>query len=227
MKTLDTTLAYETPEGVELDLRLAGPLVRACAWSIDAGIRAVLYLVIGYIFSLFGGVGMALMLISFFLLEWFYPVVFEIRSGQTPGKKAMGIHVVNDNGTPVNWSASILRNLLRSVDFLPLLYGVGLVSMLINREFRRLGDLVAGTLVTYKEKTEQRSELPPAAPVAPPQGLDIDEQLLLLLYAERSHTFSGERRVELANLLSELTGQQGEAAVQTLWGNAHWLAEGK
>lgn len=161
------------------------------------------------------------------MLEWFYPVFFEVRNGQTPGKKAMGIHVINDNGTPVNWSASILRNLLRSVDFLPLMYCVGLISMLLNREFRRLGDLVAGTLVTYKEQTEQRTELPPADPLAPPQGLDIDEQLLLLLFAERSQSFSGERRIELANLLSELTGHEGEAAVQALWGNAHWLAEGK
>ena len=224
---LDTIRAYETPEGVELDLRLAGPLVRACAWAIDAGIRGVLYLAIGYLFSIFGGVGLSLMLISFFLLEWFYPVVFELRSGQTPGKKALGIQVVNDNGTPVNWSASVLRNLLRSVDFLPLLYCFGVISMLINSEFRRLGDLAAGTVVTYRDKSGDRPVLPEADALAPPQGLDVDEQLLLLLFAERSGTLSGERRIELANLLGELTGRQGEAAVKGLWGNARWLTEGK
>jgi len=224
---LDTIRAYETPEGVELDLRLAGPLVRACAWAIDAVIRAALYLVIAYLFSLFGGVGLSLTLISVFLLEWFYPVVFEMRSGQTPGKKALGIQVVNDNGTPVNWSASVVRNLLRSVDFLPFLYCFGVITMLINPEFRRLGDLAAGTLVTYRDRSGDRPVLPEADALAPPQGLDVDEQLLLLLFAERSGTLSGERRIELANLLGELTGRHGEAAVKTLWANARWLTEGK
>ncbi len=227
MGLLDTTRAYETPEGVELDLRLAGPLVRACAWAIDTAIRAVLYAATAYVFSLFGGVGLSLMLISFFLLEWFYPVVFEVHNGQTPGKKTMGIQVVHDKGTPVALPASLLRNLLRAVDFLPFLYGFGLVSMLVNREFRRLGDLVAGTLVTYRDSAGARSELPAAQSLAPPPGLDVDEQLLLLLFAERSETFSAERRVELADLLSDLTGKQGEAGVQALWGNARWLAEGK
>jgi uncharacterized RDD family membrane protein YckC len=227
MGLLDTIRAYETPEGVELDLRLAGPVVRACAWAIDAAIRGVVYLLASYGFSLFGGVGLSLMLISFFLLEWFYPVFFEIRSGQTPGKKALGIHVVNDNGTPVTASASLLRNLLRSVDFLPLLYSFGLISMLINREFRRLGDLAAGTLVTYRDKVEERPELPVAEVQPPPPGLDADEQLLLLLFAERSNTLSGERRVELAELLSDVTGKSGEAGVKALWGNARWLVEGR
>ncbi|MCP4992802.1 MAG: RDD family protein [Gammaproteobacteria bacterium] len=224
---LDTTRAYEAPEGVELELRLAGPVVRACAWAIDALIRGVLYGVIGLVLSFFGGVGLSIMLISFFLLEWFYPVVFEVYSGQTPGKKAMGIHVVHDNGTPISWSASIVRNLVRTIDFLPFLYGFGLISMLLNKEFRRLGDLAAGTLVTYKQKSEERPKLPEAQPLQPAAELNVDEQLLLLLYAERSNTLSSQRRIELANLLTELTGQKGEAAVKAVWGNARWLAQGQ
>ncbi len=227
MDLLDTTRAHETPEGVELDLRLAGPVVRACAWAIDAAIRAVMYLVIGYAFSLLGGLGLSLMLIGFFLIEWFYPVFFEVRSGQTPGKRAMGIQVVHDNGTPVGWSASLLRNLLRSVDFLPLLYSVGLITMLINKEFRRLGDLAAGTLVTYRDRAGEDPQLPPATALTPPAGLDVDEQFLLLLFAERSHRLSTARRAELADVLEGLTGRRGEEGVQALWGYARWLVEGR
>jgi uncharacterized RDD family membrane protein YckC len=227
MSLLDTIRAHETPEGVELDLRLAGPLVRACAWAIDAAIRAALYVLIGYPFSLFGGLGLSLMLIAFFLLEWFYPVFFEVRSGQTPGKRAMGIHVVHDNGTPVGWSASLLRNLLRAVDFLPLLYSVGLLTMLINPEFRRLGDLAAGTVVAYRDRAVEEPQLPAATALRPPAGLDVDEQFLLLSFAERSHSLSTARRAELADVLRGLTGRRGEAGVQALWGYARWLVEGR
>jgi uncharacterized RDD family membrane protein YckC len=227
MNPLDTTRAHETPEGVELELRLAGPVVRACAWAIDAAIRAALYLVIGYAFSLFGGLGLSLMLIAFFLLEWFYPVFFEVSNGQTPGKRAMGIHVVHDNGTPVGWPAALLRNLLRAVDFLPLLYSVGLLTMLINTEFRRLGDLAAGTLVTYRDRAGEEPRLPAATAVRPAAGLDVDEQFLLLLFAERSPSLSTARRAELADVLQGLTGRRGEEGVRVLWGYAHWLVEGR
>jgi uncharacterized RDD family membrane protein YckC len=108
-----------------LEFRLAGPIVRAAAWAIDAVIRAVLYLALAIIMSLFGGVGMAVMLIGFFLIEWFYPVIFELHNGATPGKRMMGILVIQDNGTPVTPSASVIRNLLRTADFLPVLYATG------------------------------------------------------------------------------------------------------
>ena len=97
------------------------------------------------------GLGQGLMLLGFFLLEWFYPVFFELRSGATPGKRAMGLRVVHDDGTPVGAVASVIRNLLRVADFLPLFYAAGLVSCLVDRDFRRLGDLAAGTLVVHSE----------------------------------------------------------------------------
>ncbi|MCV6611186.1 MAG: RDD family protein, partial [Amphritea sp.] len=156
----DTVRTHETPEGIRLQLRMAGPVVRACAWAIDALIRVVLYGLIGAMFSFFGGVGTAVMLILFFLLEWFYPVVFEITSGATPGKKAMGLVVIHDNGTPISFVASFARNLLRAADFLPFLYAAGLLSMLMNRDFKRLGDLAAGTLVVYKELPVERHPIP-------------------------------------------------------------------
>jgi uncharacterized RDD family membrane protein YckC len=224
---LDTLLSYEIPEGVLLDYRLAGPVVRACAWAIDAAIRAVIYLVLVLIMSFLGGVGMALMLIGFFLIEWFYPVVFEIRSGATPGKRAMGIQVIQDNGTPVTPSASVIRNLLRSADFLPFFYATGLLTMLVNREFKRLGDLAAGTLVVYRDQLQSR-ELPPHAVASkPPVELNETEQLTLLSFAERGEKLSLGRRRELAELLSEQTGLEGDAAVNTLYAYANWILKGR
>ncbi|MCU7937258.1 MAG: RDD family protein [Candidatus Thiodiazotropha sp. (ex Dulcina madagascariensis)] len=226
-RPLDTLRSYEIPEGVLLDFRLAGPVVRACAWGIDAALRGLLYLALLLITTLLGGLGMALTLIGFFLIEWFYPVVFEIHNGATPGKRAMGIVVIQDNGTPVTPSASVIRNLLRAADFLPLLYAAGLVTMLINREFKRLGDLAAGTLVVYRDRQQERIQPPVSSASKPPIELSEDEQLTLLAFAERGETLSTERRQELAELLSEQTGLRGVDAVETLYAYANWILKGR
>lgn len=210
-----------------LALRLAGPVARAGAWTIDLGIRAVIYAMLGYVMSLFGGVGWSLILIGAFVLEWLYPVLFEVRRGATPGKSALGLRVVHDNGTPVSFAASMIRNLLRVADILPFLYGFGLASMLIDRDFRRLGDLAAGTLVVYADAAGQDLPVPQATARPLPVKLSLDEQLNLLLFAERSEFLSRERRVELAGILGGVTGQRGEEAVQALHGYARWIMQGR
>jgi len=223
---LDTLGCYEIPEGVRLEFRLAGPVVRACAWGIDAALRALLYILLSVLLSFMGGVGMAVMLIGFFLVEWFYPALFELYRGATPGKKAMGIQVIQDNGTPLDASTALLRNLLRAVDFLPLLYGLGITSMLIDRQFRRLGDLAAGSLVVYQDRALQRR--PPAVERVerPPLELTEAEQTALLNFAERGELLSSARRIELAQLLGPLTGLRGEAAVERLYAYANWITRG-
>ena len=220
---IDTLRVFETPEGVDLGLRLAGPVPRAAAFVIDLLIRAALYLVLTPLMAL-AGLGGGLVLLALFLTEWFYPVWFEVRSGATPGKRALGLAVVHDDGTPVGPSASLIRNLLRAVDFLPLFYGVGLVSMLVDRDFRRLGDLAAGTLVIYAECPPVERRIPEYSPCAPAGRLDIEMQRAILDYAERSPRLSAPRRVELAELA---TGDRGDAAVARLLGIANWLARGR
>ncbi|GGK69878.1 RDD family protein [Amphritea balenae] len=223
----DTIRTHETPEGIRLELRLAGLIVRACAWTIDMLIRFVLYGVISFIFTYFGGVGTAVMLIMFFLIEWFYPVIFEIHSGATPGKKAMGLVVIHDNGTPVSFSSSVIRNLLRAADFLPFMYAAGILSVLMSRDFQRLGDLAAGTLVVYRDKELERIKLPDAAIVRPSLELSVEEQSEIIRFAERCPQLSVERQAELATQLSYVTGKQGTAAVQELLGYAAWLTRGR
>ena len=141
-----------------MEFHLAGPVVRASAWAIDTLIRFGLFIVVAIVFSLLGGVGTALMLISIFLIEWFYPVVFEIHNGATPGKRAMDIKVIQDTGIPVTPAASVIRNFLRIADFFPFLYANGLIAMMCNRQFKRLGDLAAGTLVVYQDEKRDRPQ---------------------------------------------------------------------
>ncbi|RTE66415.1 RDD family protein [Amphritea opalescens] len=223
---IDTVREHETPEGIRLELRLAGPVVRACAWSIDMLIRVILYGGVSGIFAFFGGIGTSLMLIMFFLIEWFYPVLFELYNGASPGKKAMGLVVIQDNGTPITFSSSLIRNLLRGADFLPFLYATGLLSMLLNRNFQRLGDLAAGTLVVYREQALVRVQLPEAERRRPPVDLSVDEQRELIRFAERCPQLSRDRQIELATLLFPVTGKRGAAAVQEILGYAAWLTRG-
>ncbi|MBV2093001.1 MAG: RDD family protein, partial [Candidatus Thiodiazotropha sp. (ex Ctena orbiculata)] len=134
---------------------------------------------------------------------------------------------IQENGTPVTPAASVIRNLLRSVDFLPFLYGVGLVSMLSNRSFQRLGDLSAGTLVVYRDQNIERMHPTTSTALKPPMDLSEEEQLVILNFAERRETLSEERRQELAELLSPQTGLQGGAAEQALYRYANWIIKGR
>jgi uncharacterized RDD family membrane protein YckC len=79
---------------------------------------------------------------------WGYYVFFEMLwNGQSPGKRWVGLRVIRGDGTPITLSESLIRNLARLVDFLPAAYGIGIVTMFIDKQSRRLGDLAAGTLV--------------------------------------------------------------------------------
>lgn len=223
---IDTLRHYETPEGIELQLPLAGPAVRASAWLIDLLIRAAIFLVGIWLFSLLGRVGQGLILLMIFLLEWLYPVIFEALRGATPGKKVMGIMVCQDNGTPLSWSASLLRNLLRVADFFPAFYGFGLISILLNRDFKRLGDLAAGTVVIHAPTATSGKPLPDSKPLPPPYPLDLQEQQAITNFAERSSTFSEARAQELAELLAPVTSAGKDKASATLYGYAQWLRRG-
>src|SRR5688572_1927499 len=204
---LDTLRSITTPEGVELNLRLAGPVPRACAWAIDLAVRAVIMILLFVVLTPLGGVGFGVFLIAVFALEWIYPALCEVYlNGATPGKKAMGLRVVNDDGTPVQMAAAMIRNLLRAADFLPVLYGAGLVSMLVNREFKRLGDLVAQTVVVYRDEPRAGVSIPVAAPAPPPEPLSVQEARAILDCAERVPELTPERVDELAQIAEPLIG---------------------
>jgi len=225
---LDTRRYVETPEGVEVAVDVAGPLARGWAWLIDAGIRGFLNMWIGLLFLFLGEAGMGLFLVWVFLLEWFYPVVFEARlGGATPGKMAMRLVVLHDDGTPVGWRAALVRNLLRFVDHLPLLPIFGLVSMGMSSDFKRLGDHAAGTVVAYKHRVTVRQDLPEVPAVPPPVALAVHEQRAIVDYAQRSASWSEARQSELAEHLVPIVGGPGPIAAKRLQGMARWLLGGR
>ena len=119
------------------------------------------------------------------------------------------------------------HNLLRVVDFLPLFYGAGLVSTLIDGDFRRLGDLAAGTLVVHVRSPIPEREIPVAEPLPLPRPLTLETQQAIIGYAERSGRLSPERRVELAEALGWLSGRRGHAAEEAVLGYATWLSRGR
>jgi uncharacterized RDD family membrane protein YckC len=222
MELLDTIRAVETPEGINVNLRIAGTVPRALAWGIDSLIKYVILLGALLLLGFLGQTGIGLWLIALFSMEWFYPVLFEVlREGTTPGKKIFGLKVINEDGTQVHTSASLIRNLLRVVDFLPLAYGFGLVSMLLTHNFQRLGDLAAGTLVIYRDQPANNLQLPKGPLQKPLYPLTSNEQRLIIQFAERSAKLSLERQDELASLLLPLNSNP--ESTQALLANARWL----
>jgi uncharacterized RDD family membrane protein YckC len=224
---LDTTRRVATPEGIELTLHLAGPVPRALAWSVDLLIRIGIVVVVMIPALQLGRMGWGIVLITAFFVEWLLPAWFEAAwRGQTLGKRALGLVVLNDDGTPVRWPAALTRNLLRAADFLPFFYGLGLIAMLANRDFKRLGDLAAGTVVVYQpERRVAAKKIPEAPAVVPPIALQLAEQRALLELAERSATLTKERFEELAELPTPLIGNlDGTRAAARLIGMANYIS---
>ncbi|HTU99095.1 MAG TPA: RDD family protein [Luteitalea sp.] len=219
-RRIDTVRTVETPEGCVLELRVAGPFARARAWLLDFSVRTVIYMAAASAFSLLGAFGMGLFLVFAFLLEWGYPVAFEIwRDGQTPGKRMCGLAVVHDEGTPVGAGASVTRNLMRAVDFLPVGYVTGAIAMLAAGDGRRLGDLAAGTLVVHVDipsglasRTWAESGSAP-----PPLPLSARERRAVVDFAQRFTRLSSARAEELAATATPLVGTaRGTDAVTRL-----------
>lgn len=221
---LDTTYNIGTPEGVELRLPVAGLGSRSLAWLVDALIKFALFIVLSIFLEFFDEFGVGVLLISAFLLLWFYNVLFEVlNNGATPGKRALGLRVMNVNGTPVGWSGSLIRNLIRFVDTLPGCYAFGCISVLVSKHFQRLGDLAAGTIVVYQPKTMQTVAPNDGDPIAVKIPLSLDEQQAIVSFGERAASINSDRAEELAAILKPLLGDLDK---ERLRGHASWLVGG-
>jgi len=225
---LDTVITAETPEGMLLELRPAGLSARFHAFLIDWLIRMVVVYVLAMVSAFGGGVGTGLWLVVLFALEWLYPIVFELSPrGATPGKRALGLRVVMENGLPVTPAASVARNILRAADFLPFAYGAAVLSILFRADARRLGDLAAGTLVVHDVQVESGSPLSEEVlPLAPAVPLSRRGQAALVALAARVPTLTPERLDELTALAAEVSGdagQQGPEVTERVLGVAQWV----
>lgn len=231
---LDTSQSVELADGVEIRLRMAGPVHRISAYAIDWFIKLLVMAFVALVLLIAGfAVGTraasGLWLLAVFFMEWFYPMVFEAgRWGATPGKRMMGLRVVRVSGSPISPGQAFVRNILRWVDGLPFsTYGFGMVSCLATKRFQRLGDLAAGTVVIYDRLPPMPGLLapPPVVPMPVPVGLSADEIRALVAFRERAGLWSAARREEIANQASGLSGASGAQGVTRLMAMAHWLQE--
>jgi uncharacterized RDD family membrane protein YckC len=221
---LDTVREVHTPEGVALRLPTAGPVPRALAWALDLVIRIGISTAAGTVLVMLQATGAGLYAIVLFLLMWAYPIVCEgAFNGQTPGKRVMDLRVVSADGAPVGWIAAIVRNLLRTVDMLPFAYTVGLISSLADPHGRRLGDMVARTVVVHVPTERARPLLAEVETHAPAVPLRPLEQAAVIAFAERAARLTPERQRELADIAEVATGARGDPGVRRLAGIANWL----
>jgi uncharacterized RDD family membrane protein YckC len=221
LQPIDTTAEIETPEHVRFHYPVAGPARRVVAWVLDYLIRGAILLVFAII-ALMGGLAVGdaiadlskgVLLVIHFLLEWFYYTLWEIAwNGRTPGKRALDLRVVTVDGHPLRIGDSFLRNLLRVADFLPFGYAAGLIAMARDGRFRRLGDMVAGTMVIVEERRAVASTLridPPPTPkelASLPQRLPLsgDELEAIELFLRRKDRLGPAREEELASIVAPL-----------------------
>jgi uncharacterized RDD family membrane protein YckC len=153
-------LTIATPEGVDLELTLAGVGSRFASALVDYLIQLLILIALALILGV--GIGVdpggngyasAAWVVAAFVIFICYDIAFEVlASGRTPGKRLNGLRVVRENGAPVTFTSSTVRNVLRLIDILPGTYLVGIGSILLSSHNQRLGDHAAGTLVVRERK---------------------------------------------------------------------------
>ena len=216
------SLTIQTPEQITMELAPAGIGSRFLALALDTVIQAVLYVAIILLAAWLGpairirwvsgtwagAAGLFLM----FCIYWGYFAAFEIYwHGQTPGKRVAGIRVVKDTGRPITAIEGVGRNLMRAIDG-QFLYLVGVVSVMLSRQNKRLGDYVAGTIVIHDKPTSEVkpdwSFERPAESAVHPELAKVTEQDLILI-----ETFL-HRRLDLDGMVRLKTGIQLSEMIQ-------------
>lgn len=211
---LDDRVTISTPEGIELNLTLAGVGSRFVSALVDFTIQILLIVALFLVFwaSDLGGYGAAAYAIFSFVVVFGYDVFFEVlASGRTLGKRWNGLRVVRTEGAPITFFPSVIRNVLRLVDFLPFGYLVGIVSVLVTRRNQRLGDLAAGTLVIRERRTRAVEEAPldtsmasrTEAAVLDTSAVTADELAAIRHFLARRHDIDHDARRELAHTMAE------------------------
>lgn len=223
----------KTPEYVSLQFHAAGLGSRAAAFILDTillviiNILIVIALIFGLNASIFEYVEtdipsymFAGVLILMFLLNWGYYVVFEyFTGGRTLGKKMVGIRVIQENGHSITLLASIIRNFLRIIDILPANYLVGMLMIFFHSKHKRLGDLVAGTIVVHERRGKKKKKVSKLDKRIAEKGLSSEgglveewalkslgakEWKLLKTYAERLETLNADDRIVMTRKMADI-----------------------
>ncbi len=208
-------LTIDTPEGVPLELTLAGVGSRFAAALIDYVFQIIILVALALVLSYGAGlspgtsaVSAAVWIVGFFLVFWGYDVAFEVlNSGRTPGKAWNGLRVVLESGAAVTFVPSAVRNVIRIIDLIPGNYLVGVTAILVTKRNQRVGDLAAGTLVIREAR-----KLPPEVEVAPAvqapawdtSAVDQQELDAVAAFLARRNELEPGARIQIA---AELAGR--------------------
>ena len=181
-------VGIKTPEFVSLQFQPAGLGSRAAAFMIDqlilmvaniAIIAILLFFVVGeptVMGSDMSTIIIAIAVIVLFIINYGYFIVMEFFSGgKTIGKRIVGIRVIQDNGHSITLLSSFIRNFLRLVDALPTSYLVGILMIFFHSQHKRLGDLVAGTIVVHERKAKGKKKLSPIEKEIARRGLSVED----------------------------------------------------
>jgi len=216
---LEQVVDVETPELVVLSYTIAGLGSRLYAALIDLLICVFLFVAVAVATAILlprqrieaalrrdssDALAAAVLIIAQFAIIWGYYLLFEaLRDGQTPGKRMRHLRVVRDGGFSVGFAASAVRNLMRIVDLQPLFtYLVGVGAIAFSKSGKRLGDIVAGTLVV-REALVRQPLTAEAAPATPTPSAVLSAQLsetefqLLDRWAARRNSLDADRRRQL------------------------------
>ena len=215
-------LTIETPEQTVLEFEVAGVGSRFLALAFDTLLQIligigllIIFLVAGAALPRAADTGIwfaAIILIAYFLLYFGYFALFEVLwNGQTPGKKKEGLRVIKDSGRPITPAEAIGRNLMRIVDQLPALYAIGICSVLLSRQNKRLGDFVTGTIVVHEKSLVDAKpvwESPPAGQTGPStsfgtERLTPEEFALVEAFLNRRSSLPADVRFTMADQIAK------------------------
>jgi uncharacterized RDD family membrane protein YckC len=190
---MDQEISVSTPESMEFSHEPAGIGSRFVASIIDTILQVAMILGVAFVLGLWSSPlnsissvstawAAAAMVFLMFLIFWGYHIFFEMLwNGQTPGKRAAGIRILKDGGYPIGFLDSVIRNLLRPIDFLPFFYGIGAIVAFCSSKCKRVGDFAAGTVVVKERRIEIPHSLRPPT-ITFQEDIAIDGQRLTNVY---------------------------------------------
>lgn len=223
------TILIESPEKIRFRYKIAHTGTRIGAYLVDIAIQTGIIFLLVMLFFALGGPShrfisaemisdfqllvIAFLYLVYFFFQWGYFTFFEIfRNGQSPGKRALRICVIKSNGEPLEASSIVLRNLLRAVDSFPLMNAIGGFISLMDNQSRRLGDIVADTVVVHEirfdlKEPEFTTVLSPKSAQAPAMELitrlNEEELYVIRRFLNEYRLLSPERQKELAQKLAD------------------------
>src|SRR5580692_4671438 len=214
-------LTIETPEQTLLEFEVAGIGSRFLALAYDTLLQVLIGIGL-FVILMVAGVALpnaattgiwfvAFIVLAYFVLYFGYFAIFEVLwNGQTPGKKKEGLRVIKDSGRPITPAEAVGRNLMRIVDQLPALYAIGICSVLLSRQNKRLGDFVAGTIVVHEKSLLDAKpvwESPPAGQTGPAtsfgsERLTSEEFALVEAFLNRRSSLPADVRFTMADQIA-------------------------